>query len=84
MPRYYFDLHNDVETIDEEGQEFPDFDAARTGALLEVRHMIEASVSDTAKVDLRHRIDVRDAFGETIHTLHFEDAVRFVRNGQPV
>ena len=79
MPRYFFDLHNDVDALDEEGVELRDANAAITHALYEARTMIQASVAETGRIDLRHHIDVRDDAGEILHVLHFEDAVTVQR-----
>lgn len=82
VPRYFFDLHNDIDAIDEEGREFSDLDAAKAYTLGEARQMIQASVSETGRIDLGHHIDVRDDSGAIIYIMHFEDAVRIVRNGE--
>jgi len=84
VPTYYFDLYNDMDVIDDEGCDLPDLEAAKAHALAEARTMIEANVAETGKVDLTHRMDVRNESGATVHSLRFEDAVRFVREGKPV
>jgi hypothetical protein len=84
VPHYYFDLHNDIDVIDDEGRDLPDLDAARAHALAEARTMVEASIAESGKVDLRHHMDVRDQSGEVVHSLLFEDAVQFLREGRPV
>ena len=84
VPHYFFDLHNDIEVIDDEGCDLPDLEAAKAHALAEARTMIEANVAESGKVDLRHYMEVRDGNGETVHTLRFEDAVQFVREGKPI
>jgi hypothetical protein len=84
VPHYFFDLHNDIDVIDDEGRDLPDLDAARAHALAEARTMIEASIAESGKVDLRHHMDVRDQSGEVVHSLLFEDAVQFLREGRPV
>ena len=75
MARYYIDLHNDVDAIDEEGMEFPDLEAAKTTMLAEARQMIQASVAENGRIDLRHHLDLRDHSGAIIYVLHFKDAV---------
>jgi hypothetical protein len=79
MPRYFFDLHNDVDALDDEGKELPDFDAAKANALREVRTMLQASIAETGRIDLRHHIDVRDESGAILYVMHFEDAVTVLR-----
>jgi hypothetical protein len=79
MIRYFFDLHNDVDAIDEEGVELPDLEAAKAHSLGEARTMIQASVADAGRIDLRHHIDVRDESGAVVHVMRFEDAVKIQR-----
>ena len=63
MPRYFLDLYNDIDTFDEEGVDLSDVDGALAHALCEARHMIQASVADRGRIDLRHHIDIRDEHG---------------------
>ena len=81
MPRYFFDLHNDAEVMDAEGKELPDAEAAKAQALKDARAMVQASVGEQGRIDLRHRIDVRDETGAVIHVIRFEDAVT-IRRGE--
>jgi len=82
VPRYFFDLHNDMDVIDDEGVELPDLDGALAHAFSEAKSMIQASVADTGRIDLRHHIDVRDESGATVDVMHFEDAVTFQRGAE--
>jgi hypothetical protein len=82
MPRYFFDLHNDVDAIDEEGKVFPDIEAAKANVLAEVREMVKASIADTGRIDLRHYINVRDESGTIVYVMHFEDAVTIQRGAE--
>ncbi len=81
MPRYFFDLHNDVDAIDLEGCELPDREAALAHALSEARTMIQTSVAETERIDLRHHITLRDECGE-VRCVHFEDAVTVQRGDE--
>jgi hypothetical protein len=49
MPRYFFDLYNDVNARDEEGRDFPDPDAMKQNALIEVRTMMGESVCNGSR-----------------------------------
>jgi len=82
MPRYFFDLHNDIDALDPEGKELPDLEAAKREAFADARAMIQASVAEQGKIDLRHSIDVRDGSGNIVHTVRFEDAVTVSRGEQ--
>jgi hypothetical protein len=79
MPRYFFDLHDDMDVIDNEGVELPDLMAAKAHALGEARTMIQASVAETGRIDLRHRIDIRNENRAVVHVIRFEDAVKIQR-----
>jgi hypothetical protein len=79
VPRYFFDLHNDMDACDDEGVELSNTDAALAHALSEARTMIQASVAETGRIDLRHHIDVRDESGTIVYVMHFEDAVTVQR-----
>ncbi|MFL6762866.1 MAG: DUF6894 family protein [Sphingomicrobium sp.] len=83
MPRYFFDLHNDVDALDPEGKELPDLKSAKDVALSNARAMIQASVQETGKIDLHHYINLRDESGAVVYVMHFEDAVT-VRRGPEV
>lgn len=83
MPQYFFDLHNDVDAIDYEGLDLPDVQAARRHALGEARAMIQASVADSGRIDLRHNIQVRDETGAILHVIRFEDAV-VIKRGEKI
>ena len=82
MPRYFFDLHNDLDTQDHEGRDLPHVDAVVAEAVKEARSLIKASVDETGRIDLRHHIDVRDERGDTVFVVHFEDAVTVQRGDQ--
>jgi hypothetical protein len=81
MPRYFFDLHNDMDAPDDEGRELPDLAAAKAAVLGEVREMLQANIAEHGSIDLRHHIDVRDESGEIVYVMHFEDAVSVQRGG---
>ena len=82
MPRYFFDLYNDMDAPDDEGRELPDVDAVVAEAVKEARAMIKASIDETGRIDLRHHIDVRDECGNSVFVIHFEDAVTVQRGNE--
>ena len=84
MPRYFFDLYDDVNVIDEEGRVRADLDSAKATALIEAREIIQANVRDFGKFDVSHRIEVRDESGAIVHTIHFDDAVEVLLEGRPL
>jgi hypothetical protein len=84
MPRYYFDLRDDIDVDDPEGRFLPDVDCALVHAKREAREMIGACVAAGRQVDLHHSIQVRDEDGEVKVVVHFSEAARIVRAGKPV
>ena len=84
MPRYYFDLHNDLDLMDDQGVILPTFEDARARAFLEAREMICSSVDEHAKIDLGHRIAIRDEHDTIVGKVRFDEAVLFVRDEVPV
>lgn len=83
MPRYYFDLHDDLDSDDPEGKVLADHGAAIDQAISEARHIICASVLP-GHIDLNHNVDVRDDNHVVLGTVKSEDAIRVMRDGQPV
>jgi hypothetical protein len=77
VPRFYFDLHNDVDALDQEGKQLDGIESARKIALAEAREMIEASVTE-GRIDLNHFIQVRDESGNIVHRLQFGEAITIV------
>ena len=57
--RFYFHLHNDVHTVDEEGREMPDAGTAFAEARDEARAMAAESVR-LGSLDLSHHVAVSD------------------------
>ena len=82
MPRYFFDLYNDMIAIDGEGTELPDLDAAKAHGMREVREMLQASITESGKINLCHRIDIRDEEGQVVHSIRFKDGVTVERGDE--
>jgi hypothetical protein len=73
MPRYFFHLHNDEISVDEEGRELADLAAARATALEAARGLAGEAVSK-GEVNLDDHIDIADADGAILYTLTFREA----------
>ena len=84
MPRYFFDLYNEMNVRDDEGQMFPDLETAKTQAVKQVRKLIGGLIVENGKNDLVHHLNVRDEEGNVVYCVEFDDAVSFERNGRPV
>lgn len=59
MPRFWFHIYNDVETIDYEGKQFRDLNAARKHAIEGARDLMCAGVKK-GEINLSHWIEVED------------------------
>lgn len=76
MRRYYFDLFNGEVTLDEEGTELPDDDAAREFARHEVQYQAAESVRHHAHLVRSHKLVVCGENRLEIETITFGDVVR--------
>ena len=75
MPRYYFHLRHGSElTIDAEGEDFPDDDAARAEAA-EAVHDILAEAIRSKSADMPEAIMVADEDGREVASVPFADAL---------
>ncbi len=74
MPRYFFNLYDDVIAQDEEGVELPGEAAARIQALIGARDIMAEQVKRGYLVR-SHWIDVADEQGEVLFSVTFGDAV---------
>ena len=75
MPRYFFHLHNDIDSLDEEGVELPGLEAARAMARRSVQFAAAESVKDEGHLVLDHHIDIADESGAIVETVRFRDVV---------
>lgn len=72
--RFFFHLHNDVLSFDEEGRELPDTDTARAVAEEEARTMAAESVRK-GHLNLAHYVEVVDEAGDILFTVPFGEVV---------
>lgn len=75
MPRFYFHLLNDVDAPDTEGKEMPDLDAAREHARRNARFTAAETLKEHGHFVRSHRIQIEDAAGNVLATVHFGDVV---------
>ena len=75
MALFYFDVYNDDVTLDDEGAEFADEQAARAHAVKEARVLAADTVLHGHLVR-HHRVDIRDENRRTIDSVSFEEAVQ--------
>lgn len=76
MPRYFFHLHNDVDTPDCEGMDFDNLEAARKFALKEARFTAAETIKEAGHFIGDHRIDIEDENGTVLDSVYFRDAVK--------
>ncbi len=79
MPRYFFNLRNDLDAFDEEGTELPNLEAARERAERYALDMTAASVLEQRKINLHHRIEVAGEAGDILLTVEFGDVLEIER-----
>lgn len=82
MPRFYFHLHDDFASLDEEGQEFDDLDAALRSALLAAHLMAADQNAREGCLVLSHRLDIADEQQRVVRSIRFGDAVE-LRTSRP-
>ena len=74
MPRYFFHLYNDVISMDEEGVDLPDLEAAHANGIREAREMMVETVGE-GRINFSHRIDIADESGAVVDSVTFGEAV---------
>ena len=75
MPRFFFNLRNNVPVEDREGKELPDIDTARELAITHARGIMSEDVKD-GRLVLKDEIDVLDEGRARVLTVRFRDAVK--------
>jgi hypothetical protein len=78
MPRYFFNVHDDVVVQDEEGMELPDAGAARRAALAGIREMMCEQLRH-GRLALGHRVEIVDEAGAPVMVVTFAEAVTIER-----
>jgi len=74
MPKFFFNLRDDVCVNDEEGKDLPDAAKAREMAVSFARDIMSEDVKD-GRLVLKDEIDVIDDKGDKVLTLPFRDAI---------
>ena len=75
MPRFFFNLHNDMNVPDFEGEEFASLNAANASAVLLARVLVAEMIKESARLVLHHRIDIEDEQGAVLSSVVFADVV---------
>jgi hypothetical protein len=74
MPRFFFNLRDEISVEDKEGKELPDALKAREMAVTCARGMMAEDIKD-GRLMLKDEIDIVDERGEKILTLPFREAI---------
>lgn len=74
MPRYFFHLHNDVETEDLEGTILPGLGAAKEWAVRAARDVMAENVKQ-GRLNLDDWIEVQDEQGRQVLAVRFSDCL---------
>lgn len=74
VPRYRFHLYNNTETIDHEGRDFANFEAAQLEAIADARELMCADMKANGEINLNHWIELEDDEGGMV-IVSFRDAV---------
>jgi hypothetical protein len=75
MPHYYLNVRNAAISVDdEEGEDFPDLDAARAKAVVSIRAILGDEVT-RGKFDLRGKIEIVDERRQIVLAVPYAEAV---------
>jgi len=77
VPRFFFNVYDTIDALDDEGFCLPDAAAARREALLSARALICEQVK-LGTINLSYRIEVLDESGNTVLDLPYSAAVDIV------
>ena len=75
MPHYYFHLHDETITQDDEGCDLPDLDSARASAIRDARSLMSSQVLD-GHLDLDHWVEITNGNGSKIDEVSFRSAIK--------
>jgi len=75
MPRFFFHLYDDAETLDLEGLELPGIEAAMAVALDELRQLAAYELQRDGEVNTSTRIEIADRIGRVVERVVFDDVL---------
>ena len=74
MPRYYFNLYNSIESLDEQGRVLADLETARGEAIRSARALAAAEITESGQLRLSDRIEIVNE-NAVVATVAFSDAI---------
>lgn len=75
MPRYHFNVYNEVAALDQDGLEFENLAEAREDAILNLRSLAAEMVMQGC-LSLKDRIEITDGSGCMLQTVTMAEAVK--------
>lgn len=75
MPRFHLNVSNDDVTLDANGIDRPDLDAAEREAVRGARELIADNVIAGRPVHQSHRVEIADGYGNVLHIVRFGDMI---------
>ena len=78
MARYYFHLHDDLDSHDDEGREMSSIEIALDCAATEIRGVAAHGLMETGKLTLSHYIEIADKDGTILDKVLFAEALEIV------
>ena len=78
MSRYYFNIYNDADVLDDEGIELADLATAKAEAIRSARSMMAEHLLAGKPITLKHRIEIADARGQVLAAIFFGELITIV------
>jgi class 3 adenylate cyclase len=78
MPLFRLNLFNDMDVLDDEGQEVPDLATAKERAITGARELMAEHIMIGRPINLSHRIEVADDGGNVLATIPFRELITVV------
>jgi hypothetical protein len=75
MPRFHFNVFNNVVALDYEGVERPSLEVARAEAVAGARDLVASHIRDGNTIYSSHRIEITDEAGRLLDVVRFGDIV---------
>lgn len=77
MPRFHFNVFDQIDAMDEEGRDHPSLECAKITAIEGAREMIAERIRTGKPVYSTHRLEITNDRGAVLHAFRFGDIVDF-------
>lgn len=78
MQRYFINIYNDADVMDEEGGDYADIGAARDVAIRGARAMMAEHVIAGQAINRRHRVEIADVSGRIVAVIPFGEIITVI------